>query len=129
MVLDQLRALDAAQKLIRTRINPADLMAIMEYNGAAVEVLQDFSGGRRGCKRLSRLSSQARPIIRQINARCHRVGYGSLVRSGRHRVYYFQRWSQIGCSYFDGGLTLSGIDNPAQLRAAIDERFFLAVRA
>ena len=45
-VLDQLRALDAAQKFIRTQMTPADLMAIMEYNGAAVEVLQDFTGDR-----------------------------------------------------------------------------------
>jgi len=45
-VPDQLRALDAAQNLIRRKMTAADLMAIMEYDGAAVEVLQDFTGDR-----------------------------------------------------------------------------------
>jgi hypothetical protein len=45
-VPDQLRALDAAQKFIRTKMSRADMMAIMEYNGAAVQVLQDFTGDR-----------------------------------------------------------------------------------
>jgi VWFA-related protein len=38
-VLDQLHALDAAQHFIRTQMSPADLMAIIEYNGAQVQVL------------------------------------------------------------------------------------------
>ncbi|MBV9744179.1 MAG: VWA domain-containing protein, partial [Acidobacteriia bacterium] len=44
--VDQLRALDAAQKFIRTQMSPADLMAIMQYQGGAVEVLQDFTDDR-----------------------------------------------------------------------------------
>ena len=30
-------------KFIRTQMQPADLMAIMAFNGAAVQVLQDFT--------------------------------------------------------------------------------------
>ena len=43
---DQMRALAAAQKFIRTRMGPADLISIMRYSGGAVEVLQDFTGER-----------------------------------------------------------------------------------
>ena len=41
---DQLRALSAAEKFIRTQMTPADLMAILRYTGGAVDVLQDFTG-------------------------------------------------------------------------------------
>jgi VWFA-related protein len=40
---DQLRALAAAQKFIRTQMTPADLLAILRYAGGAVDVLQDFT--------------------------------------------------------------------------------------
>jgi VWFA-related protein len=43
---DQLRAFDAAEKFIRTQMSAADLMAIMSYQGGAVEVLQDFTDDR-----------------------------------------------------------------------------------
>jgi VWFA-related protein len=40
---DQLRALVAAQKFIRTQMTSADLMAILRYSGGSVDVLQDFT--------------------------------------------------------------------------------------
>jgi VWFA-related protein len=43
---DQIRALDAAQKFIRTQMTPADLVALMAYTGGAVRVLQDFTSDR-----------------------------------------------------------------------------------
>src|ERR1700749_78116 len=43
---DQLRALDGAQKFIRTQMTSADLMAIMLFQGGAVRVLQDFTADR-----------------------------------------------------------------------------------
>ena len=45
-VPDQIRAETAAMKFIRTQMSPADLMAIMSFNGAAVQVLQDFTDKR-----------------------------------------------------------------------------------
>jgi VWFA-related protein len=45
-VADQLRALDAAQKFVRTQMAPSDLMAIMMYQGSGVQVLQDFTDDR-----------------------------------------------------------------------------------
>ena len=43
---DQLRALEAAQKFIRTQMTPADLIAIMIFDNGAVRVLQDFTEDR-----------------------------------------------------------------------------------
>src|SRR5215467_13377565 len=43
---DQMRALAASQKFIRTQMSQADLVSIMRYSGGAVEVLQDFTGDR-----------------------------------------------------------------------------------
>ena len=43
---DQLRALDAAQKFIRTQMTSADLVSIMRYGGGSVDVLQDFTDDR-----------------------------------------------------------------------------------
>ena len=43
---DQLRSLAAAQKFIRTQMSPADLIAVLRYSGASVDVLQDFTDDR-----------------------------------------------------------------------------------
>src|SRR5579863_4267839 len=43
---DQLRSLDAARKFIRTQMTPADLVAVMMFQGGAVNVLQDFTADR-----------------------------------------------------------------------------------
>ena len=43
---DQMRALEAAQKFVRTKMTPADLVSIMRFAGNGVEVLQDFTGDR-----------------------------------------------------------------------------------
>src|SRR5580692_6219777 len=43
---DQVRALAAAEKFIRSQITAADLVAILRYAGGAVDVLQDFTADR-----------------------------------------------------------------------------------
>jgi VWFA-related protein len=43
---DQLRALNAAKKFIRTQMTPADLVAILSFTGGAVRVLEDFKSDR-----------------------------------------------------------------------------------
>ncbi len=45
-ILDQLHALDAATQFIKKQMSPADLIAIMQYTGTGVEVLQDFTGDK-----------------------------------------------------------------------------------
>jgi VWFA-related protein len=43
---DQLRALEAAQKFIRTQMTPSDLVAVMMFDNGSVRVLQDFTEDR-----------------------------------------------------------------------------------
>jgi VWFA-related protein len=43
---DQMRALEAAQKFIRTQMTSADLVAILRYSGSSVDILQDFTADR-----------------------------------------------------------------------------------
>ncbi len=45
-IVDQLRALEAAQKFIQTQMTPADLMALMTFSDGSVQVLQDFTDDR-----------------------------------------------------------------------------------
>src|SRR5205823_5452619 len=45
-VPDQLRALTAARKFIRTQMAPPDLMAILTFSKGSVKVLQDFTDDR-----------------------------------------------------------------------------------
>jgi len=45
-VPDQIRALSAAEKFIRTQMQKADLMCIMRYSGSSVDVLVDFTEDR-----------------------------------------------------------------------------------
>src|SRR6202789_2037847 len=43
---DQLRAITAAEKFIRTEMTPADRMALMRFDGGAVRVMSDFTDDR-----------------------------------------------------------------------------------
>ena len=43
---DQLRAVTAAQKFMRTQMTPADRMALMRFDGGAVRVMSDFTDDR-----------------------------------------------------------------------------------
>jgi VWFA-related protein len=43
---EQIRAMNAAKTFIRTQMQASDLIAIMRYQGGAVEVLQDFTDDR-----------------------------------------------------------------------------------
>src|SRR5215469_6851297 len=43
---DQLRALAAGEKFVRTQMTSSDLIAILRYSGASVDVLQDFTNDR-----------------------------------------------------------------------------------
>jgi VWFA-related protein len=45
-VPDQVRALNAAQKFIKTQMSRQDLMALMTYSGGGVKILQDFTDDR-----------------------------------------------------------------------------------
>jgi len=44
--VDQMRALEAAQKFVRTQMTESDLVAVLRYAGSSIDVLQDFSSDR-----------------------------------------------------------------------------------
>jgi VWFA-related protein len=138
-ILDQLRALDQAEKFIRTQMSPADTMAIMEYNGAEVEVLQDFTADR------DRLQATISTLIADeadntgdnasLNATASTgAAFGqnspqfTIFNTDRQLAALQTAAKMLGALnekkvlvYFASGLNLSGVDNQAQLRATIDD--------
>ncbi len=140
---DQLRALAAAEKFVRTQITADDLIAILRYAGSTVDVLQDFTADR------DRLLS----ILQTLTVGEDQGGQNSIQDAstadtgaafgqddGEFNVFNTDRQlsalqtaaTMLGrlnekkaLLYFASGLRLNGIDNQAQLHATVDA----AVRA
>jgi VWFA-related protein len=135
---DQIRALSAAEKFIRTNMTPADLLAIMRYNGASVDVLQDFTDDR------TRLLSILETMIvgegqgdANSNGDSATSDTGAAFGQDDSEFNIFTTDRQLAALqtateslehlnekkeliYFASGLTLNGLDNQAQLHATID---------
>ena len=140
---DQLRALDAAQRFIRTGMASADLMAILRYAGGAVDVLQDFTADR------NRLLSIIQTMIvgegqgfgeSTDDASSPDMGAAFGQDDSEFNVFNTDRQlsalqtaaNMLGrlsekkaLVYFASGLRLNGVNNQAQLRATINS----AIRA
>src|SRR5215471_11552679 len=140
---EQQRALVAAQRFIRTRMTSADLMAIMRYTGASVDVLQDFTDDSN--RLLSILETM---IVGEGQGSVEAADDASQSDTGAafgqddsefnifnttRQLAALQTGAQIlghlmekkFLIYFASGLRLNGIDNQAQLQATIDS----AIRA
>ena len=140
---DQMRALAAAQKFIRTQMTDADLVSILRYAGGSVDVLQDFTADR------NRLLSILETLIvgegqgsAEINDDASASDTGAAFGQDDSEFNIFNTDRQLSALqtaatmlgrlnekksliYFASGLRLNGIDNQAQLHATIDA----AVRA
>lgn len=140
---DQLRALDAAQKFVRTQMTQADLMAILRYAGGAVEVLEDFTDDR------DRLLSIIQTMIigegqgfGESSSDASTPDTGAAFGQDDSEFNIFNTDRQLSALqtaanmlgqlsekkllvYFASGLRLNGLNNQAQLRATINA----AVRA
>jgi VWFA-related protein len=140
---DQLRALTAAQKFIRTQMTSVDLVSIMRYAGGSVDVLQDFSADR------NRLLSILETMIvgegqgeQDSNDDASSADTGAAFGQDDSEFNIFNTDRQLSALqttakmlaemsekksliYFASGLTLRGSDNQAQLHATVDA----AVRA
>lgn len=135
---DQLRALGAAEKFIRTQMTSADLVSILRYQGGSVDVLLDFSADRS--KMLSILETMvvgegqgnAEGIEDSSSAD---VGAAFGQDSGEFNIFNTDRQlsalqtaaSMLGAMnekkmllYFASGLRLNGNDNQAQLHATVE---------
>jgi VWFA-related protein len=138
MPADQLRALTAAQKFIRTQMTTADLVAIMRYNAGAVDILQDFTSDRD--RLLSILETM---IVGEGQESAEDVDDASSSDTGAafgqddSEFNIFNTDRQLSALqtaakmlgnlnekksliYFAGGMRLNGVDNQAQLHATVD---------
>jgi len=141
-VPDQLRALDAGRKFIRNQMTSSDLMAIMIYSGAAVQVVQDFTDDR------TRLLSILETMIVGEDENADTTNDASTADTGaafgqddaEFNIFNTDRQlsalqtaaTMLGrlnekksLIYFASGLRLNGVNNQAQLHATVNA----AVRA
>jgi VWFA-related protein len=135
---DQLRALEAAQKFIRTQMTSVDLVSIMRYNAGSVDILQDFTSDRD--RLLSILETM---IVGEGQDSAEEVDDASAADTGAafgqddsefnifntdRQLSALQTASKMlgqlnekkSLIYFAGGLHLNGVDNQAQLHATVD---------
>jgi VWFA-related protein len=131
---DQLRAFDAARKFIQTQLTPADLVALMEYQGGGVQVLQDFTDDR------DRLLSIIGTLVvgEDENAVTNDpADTGAAFGQDDAEFNIFNTDRQLSALqtaarmlgqlnekkallYFASGLRLNGVDNQAQLHSTIN---------
>ncbi len=132
---DQLRALDAAQKFVRSQMAGPDLMAIMEYTGGAVKVMQDFTDDRE--KLLTTIGTLIAGEGQGFDgdpADASSADTGAAFGQDDSEFNIFNTDRQLAALqtaigmlkslnekkaliYFASGMKLNGIDNQAQLRA------------
>jgi VWFA-related protein len=135
---DQIRALQAAEKFIRTQMTSVDLVSIMRFQNGAVDILQDFTANR---DRL--LSILETLIIGEGNDSAQEADDASSSDTGAafgqddSEFNIFNTDRQLSALqtaahmlgqlnekksliYFAGGLRLNGVDNQAQLHATVD---------
>jgi VWFA-related protein len=135
---DQLRALSAAEKFIRSQMTTSDLVSIMRYSGGSVDVLQDFTADR------DRLLSILETLVvgegqgsiestddagsadtgaafgqddSEFNVFNTDRQLSALQTAARMLGQLNEKKSLI---YFASGLRLNGVDNEAQLQATVD---------
>ncbi|HEV2680732.1 MAG TPA: VWA domain-containing protein, partial [Rhodanobacter sp.] len=132
---DQLRAISAAEKFIRTQMTKADLVAILRYQGSSVDVLQDFSADRN--RLLSILETlavgegQGDTATSSDDATADTgAAFGqddsefnifttdrqlAALQTAAESLEHLSEKKQL--IYFASGMTLSGLDNQAQMTA------------
>src|ERR1700733_6074286 len=136
---DKLRALEAAQKFIRTQMTSADLVSILRYGGSSMDVLQDFTDDHN--KLLSILETlivgenqQTDDTTSDASSADTGAAFGQ--DGGEFNLFNTDRQlsalqtaakelgrlkEKKGLIYFASGLTLHGVDNQAQLHATIND--------
>ncbi|MEO8373107.1 MAG: VWA domain-containing protein [Candidatus Solibacter sp.] len=141
-VPDQIRAEAAAMKFVKTQMQKADLMAIMAFNGASVQVLQDFTDKRDDIETaITKLFITDDGLLGSDNDEAS-ADTGAAFGENDAEFNLFTTDRQLGALqtavkmlgtlnekkvlvYFASGLRLNGIDNQAQLQATTNA----AVRA
>ena len=135
---DQLRALAAAEKFIRTQITAVDMVSIMRYQGGAVDVLQDFTQDRN--RLLSILQTlvvgEGQGDVESVDD-ASGADTGAAFGQDDSEFNIFNTDRQLSALqtaakmlgqlnekksliYFASGLRLNGVNNQAQLHATVD---------
>lgn len=135
---DQLRALAAAEKFVRTEMTAADLAAIMRYQGGSVRVLQDFTADRdRLLSILETMAVGEGQGFDESTDDASTSDTGAAFGQDDSEFNIFNNDRQLAALqtaaemlgqlrekksliYFASGLRLHGLDNQAQLHATID---------
>ena len=135
---DQLRALGASEKFIRSQMTTSDLVSIMRYSGGSVDVLQDFTADRNHL-----LSILETLVVGEGQGSAESVDDASSADTGaafgqddsEFNVFNTDRQlsalqtaarmlgqlnEKKSLIYFASGLRLNGVDNEAQLQATVD---------
>ena len=135
---DQLRALAAAEQFIRTQLTAVDLVSILRYQGASVDILQDFTADRN--KLLSILETlvvgedlSSTQTIDDASSADNGAAFGqddsefNIFSTDRQLAALQTAAKMLGqlnekksLVYFASGLRLNGVDNQAQLHATVD---------
>ncbi len=135
---DQLRALGAAEKFIRTQMTPVDLVSILRFQGGSVDVLQDFTADRN--RLLSILETlivgEGQGSVDSVDDASSAdtgAAFGqddsefnifntdrqlSALQTAAHMLGNFNEKKSL--IYFASGMRLNGMDNQAQLHATVD---------
>lgn len=136
---DQMRALEAAQKFVRTQMTTSDLIAILRYQGGSVDILQDFTANRnRLLSILGTLAVGEGQGLAPSNDDSSSSDTGAAFGQDDSEFNVFNTDRQLSALqtatrmlgqvnekksliYFASGLHLNGIDNQAQLHATADQ--------
>ena len=137
-VPDQIRAMDAAQRFIKTQMTAADMMCIMHVRGRRVQVAQDFTSDRE------RLLGIIQTMIvgdgegfdgstNDASSADTGAAFGqddsefNIFNTDRQLAALQTAAKMLGrlnekkaLVYFASGLSLNGLDNQAQLHATIN---------
>ena len=132
---DQMRAQAAAYKFISTQMTPPDLVAVMDYNGAGVQVLQDFTADRdKLVTVLTKLFIGEGQGLDELTNDDSAADTGTAFGEDDSEFNLFNTDRQLSALqtavkmlgqlnekkvlvYFASGLQLNGVDNQAQFQA------------
>jgi VWFA-related protein len=132
---DQLRAVQAAQKFIRTQMTPADRVAVMRFEGGAVHIAADFTADRDRLDRIletmvvgeaqgfdETTSDESTPdtgaAFGQDDSEFNIFNTNRQLSALQTAVKMLGQLSEKkSLLYFASGLRLNGLDNQAQLHA------------
>ena len=138
-ILDQLHVLDSATQFVRKQMTASDMMAIMQYNGTGVDVLQDFTGDKETLLTLiATLVAGEADNTGESNADASAADTGAAFGQDDSEFNIFNTDRQLAALqtatkmlgslsekkiliYFASGMQLNGVDNQAQLRATIND--------